>query len=253
MSVVAIIQARTGSTRLPGKVLLRLEDKTVLEHVILRVEQSKRVDRVVVATTDSIVDIKIAELCKSLGVDCFCGSENDVLDRFYKAAKRFSADHIVRITADCPLMDHEIIDQVVGEHLLKQADYTSNTIKVTFPDGEDVEVFTFEALEKAWQEAKLVSEREHVTPFIRGRSDIFTFQSVENDVDLSSKRWTLDDPEDLEFARKIYETLYPQDNLFGLRKILDLLEEYPELEQINSHIGRNEGYKKSLREDKLYG
>ena len=250
MTIIAIVQARMGSTRLPGKVLLNLEDKTVLEHVVERIRSSEHVDDVVVATTISKDDLRIVELCANLGVCVYCGSEDDVLDRYYQAAKLFKADNIVRITSDCPVIDPKIIDDVITVHLMNNADYTSNTLNETYPDGQDVEVFTFASLRTAWKNAKLTSEREHVTPYITNNSDIFKHASLEYKEDLSQKRWTLDNAEDLEFLRLIYKYLYNKDQLFDMDDILTLIDEKPEIEKINQHIIRNEGYLKSLREDK---
>jgi len=250
MNVITIIQARMGSTRLPGKVLLTLEGKTVLEHIVERVKSSKHLDDVVVATTISKDDLRIVELCANLGISVYCGSEEDVLDRYYQTAKLFKADNIVRITSDCPVIDPRIIDEVLSLHLHENTDYTSNTIKETYPDGQDVEVFTFAALKTAWKNAKLASEREHVTPYIRSNPDIFKHISLEYKDDLSQKRWTLDNVEDLEFLRLLYKYLYNKNPLFGMDEILALISEKPEIEKINQHIIRNEGYLKSLKEDK---
>jgi spore coat polysaccharide biosynthesis protein SpsF len=249
-NILAVIQARLGSTRLPGKVLLGLEGKTVLEHVALRVKASRFVDKVIVATTLSPEDRKIVVLCKSCGIAVFCGSTEDVLDRFYQAVLPINPSHIVRITGDCPLMDPKVIDEVIKQHLAEKSDYTTNTLKETYPDGEDVEIFTFTALQKAWENARLSSEREHVTPYIRKNPVLFKLASVENKEDLGSKRWTIDNPEDYEFIKKIYKALYKKNNLFGADEILAFLKRNPELEKINQHIIRNEGYAKSLEDDK---
>ena len=250
MSLIAIVQARMGSTRLPGKVLLNLEDGTVLEHVIRRVKSSKYVDDVVVATTISKDDLQIVEICARLGISVYCGSEDDVLDRYYQAAKLFKADNIVRITSDCPVIDPKIIDDAITLHLMNNADYTSNTLRETYPDGQDVEVFTFTSLKTAWKGAKLASEREHVTPYIRNNPDIFKHASLEYRNDFSQKRWTLDNAEDLDFLRLIYKYLYSKNPLFNMDDILVLIGEKPEIEKINQHIIRNEGYLKSIKEDK---
>lgn len=248
--IIAVIQARVGSTRLPNKVLLDLEGKTVIEHVINRVSKSKLVSETVVATTVLDQDLKIVDLCSGIGVRVYRGSENDVLDRFYQAAKQLNAGHIVRVTADCPLIDHKVIDDVLSLHLKKKSDYTSNTIKETFPDGEDVEAFTFGALKRAWQDAELPSEREHVTPYIRNNPGIFQLENLSSPVDLSGKRWTLDEEKDYEFIVKIYGALYKKNKFFGMKEILRLLRSHPEFEKINGRIARNEGYSKSLINDK---
>jgi len=247
--VIAVIQARIGSTRLANKVLLDLEGKTVLEHVIDRVRKSKLVSETVVATTVLGEDLKIVDLCSGKGVKVYRGSENDVLDRFYQAAILFNAEDIVRVTADCPLIDHKVIDDVLNLHFKKGSDYTSNIIEETFPDGEDVEVFTLDALKRAWQDAKLSSEREHVTPYIRKKPDIFKLSNLACEKDLSEKRWTLDEKEDYEFIKKIYAALYKKNRFFGIEEVLAVLRSHPEYEEINSRIGRNEGYLKSIKND----
>jgi spore coat polysaccharide biosynthesis protein SpsF (cytidylyltransferase family) len=251
MHIIAIIQARCGSTRLRKKVLLDLEGKTVLERVIQRVRGSELVTDVVVATTVAKEDLEIVKLCSGIGVSVYCGSEDDVLDRYYQAARLFKADHVVRITADCPLMDPKVIGDVIAYHLREKADYTSNIINETYPDGEDVEVFKFEALKKACQIANLASEREHVTSYIRKNPGIFRLASVEYKENLGRKRWTLDNPEDYEFVKAVYKNLYSQNPLFGMKEVLKFVGENPEIEKINQHITRNEGYLKSLREDKI--
>ena len=251
MSTIAIIQARMGSTRLPGKVLLKLEDKTVLEHVIDRVRSSKHVDDVVVATTISKEDLRIVELCANLGVSVYCGSEDDVLDRYYQVAKLFKADNIVRITSDCPVIDPKIIGTVISLHFKKNVDYSSNVLKKTYPDGQDIEVFTFAALYEAWKNAKLASDREHVTPYIWKNPEIFRHANLEYIEDLSQKRWTLDNPEDYAFIKIIYKNLYNTHSLFDMESILNYIHEHPEIENINYHINRNEGYIKSLKDDKI--
>ncbi|NQT66900.1 MAG: glycosyltransferase family protein [Actinobacteria bacterium] len=251
MKILGIIQARMSSTRLPGKVLLDLEGKCVLEHVINRVNSAKMIDDVIVATTIKKEDLQILKICNSIGIKVFCGSEENVLDRYYQAAKLFNPEHIVRITSDCPMIDPKVIDKVINLHLKEKADYTTNVITETFPDGEDVEIFTFETLNKAWRNAKLLSEREHVTPYIKKHPKIFKIRNLENDKNLSNKRWTLDNPEDYEFIKVIYKNLYVKNHLFGVEEILDFLNRNPDVERINEHIKRNEGYLKSLKNDKV--
>jgi len=249
--IVAIIQARVGSTRLPRKVLRRIAGKPMLWHVIERVKRARLVDAVVVATTEKREDSVVEKIAKECGVECFRGSEEDVLDRYYRAAERFGADVVVRITADCPLIDPELIDRAIELFLSGNFDYVSNTLPPTYPDGLDVEVFSFNALEKAWRMARMASEREHVTPYIRNHPEIFTLGNLKSEVDLSHMRWTVDRIEDLEFVREVYRELYRKGKNFHMKEVLRLLEDKPELAEINRHIERDEGYKKSLREDRV--
>lgn len=247
--IVAIIQARVGSSRLPRKVIERVGDKTLIWHVIQRVKESKLIDKIVLATTPNEKDKILLEKAKEYGVEGFAGSENDVLDRYYQAAKKFKGDVIVRITGDCPLIDSKVVDRVIQRFMEEEADYMSNINPPTYPDGLDVEVFSFAALEKAWKEATLVSEREHVTPYIRKNPQIFQIKNLENDEDLSSMRWTVDEERDLEFVREIHSKLYKEGKIFHMGDVLALLKKHPELMDINRGITRNGGYQKSLEED----
>jgi len=248
-NTTVIIQARTGSQRLPGKVLRLIAGKPVLEHIIDRVRRARRIQEIIVATTILKEDLGIVSLCASKGVRVYCGSENDVLDRYYQAARLAQAKHIVRITGDCPLIDPKVIDKVIARYERSAADYSSNVLAHTFPDGQDVEVFSFKALGKAWKEARLLSEREHVTPYIWKNPRLFALSGIEHKKDLSDKRWTLDNPEDLRFISKIYKHLYKKSPLFGMEDVLKLLKKHPEYEIINAKISRNEGYAKSLTND----
>lgn len=250
MSIMAFVQGRMGSTRLPGKVLFDLRGKSVIERVIERAAQARRVDEVVFLTTIAPADLALVALCASKKIRVFCGSEDDVLDRFYQAARLLKPSHIVRITADCPVIDPGIIDHVIERHIASQADYTSNTLVETYPDGEDVEVVAYEALKTAWEKASLSSEREHVTLYFRNHPEMFDLFSVQSDNDNSALRWTLDTPQDYVFLSKVYDELGAKSDLFGMREILDLLNEKPELNAVNAGIKRNEGLLKSLREDK---
>jgi len=240
MRIVAIIQARMGSTRLPGKVLLDLAGEPVLARVVNRTQRATMLDEVVIATTTESRDEAIVGLCSSRGWAHFRGSEDDVLDRYYQAAKRHHADIVVRITSDCPLIEPEIIDLVVQE-LLKDGslDYVSNTLPPrTFPRGLDVEAMTFKTLERAWQEDKNSAWREHVTPYIRRAPEKFKLKAVTNEKDLSHMRWTIDTREDLEFVRRIYNH-FDHDH-FSWREVLDLLEEHPEWLEINKSVKQKE-------------
>ena len=251
--IATIIQARMGSTRLPGKVLKDISDHPMVWHVINRVRQAKRLDEVVVATSDGASDDTVAAFCEQEGIPCFRGSENDVLDRYYRAASWIGADTIVRITADCPLIDPVVLDEVVATYLDGGCDYASNTIERTYPDGLDTEVFSFEVLEKTWRGASLMSEREHVTPYIWRNGELFKLGQVTQEVDLSDLRWTVDEPEDLEFVRKVYEHLYQPGQVFLMEDIVKLLERHPELLEINRGFETNEGYLRSLWEDRVVG
>jgi spore coat polysaccharide biosynthesis protein SpsF len=245
----AIIQARKGSTRLPGKVMLNIRGKPVLWHVVNRVSKTESIDGLVVATTTDLEDDIIAEFCKKNDILVFRGSENDVLDRYYQCAKEYDIKDIVRITSDCPLHDPDVIDRVIKEYLIGDYDYVSNTIEYTFPDGLDVEVFSFDALEKAWNNAKLSSEREHVTPYMR-KNEEFMKENVSSSKKYPLYRLTLDYLEDYEFIKRIYEGIGKE--MFYIEDIAKFLGKNPELLKMNQHIEMNEGYTASLRADARY-
>lgn len=248
MKTVAIIQARMTSTRLPGKVMMDLDGSPMLYQVIARARLANALDLVTVATTTNATDDTIAEYCKAQRVQCFRGSENDVLDRYYQAARHFGAEVIVRLTADCPLLDPAVIDQVIETFRAGDYDYISNTIEVSYPDGLDTEVFSLTALRRAWKEANLISEREHVTPYLWKHPDLFRLANVKNETDFSKLRWTVDEPQDLEFARRVYH-YFRMEPSFGMNDVMHLLRTHPELCEINTDFERNEGYQKSLRAD----
>ena len=245
--ILAILQARTGSTRLPGKVLSPILGRAMLALQVERVLRAEKIDELVLATTIDPADDPIERLAGELGVGCFRGSVEDVLDRFYQAALSSSPEHLVRLTGDCPLLDPVVIDSTVARHLQTGADYTSNTLNPTYPDGLDVEVFRFEALAGAWRDARKTSEREHVTPFLYNHPERFQIESVQQDRNLSEMRWTVDEPEDLVFVRAVYEELYPVNPAFSTADILSLLQRRRELAVRNAHIARNEGYTRSLQ------
>jgi glutamate-1-semialdehyde aminotransferase/spore coat polysaccharide biosynthesis protein SpsF (cytidylyltransferase family) len=249
---VALIQARMGSSRFPGKVLEDLSGRPMLWHVVNRVRRASKVDKVVVATTDRTADDPVARFCQQEGIGCFRGSEQDVLDRFYQAAKANEADVVIRITADCPLIDPSVIDEVVARFERGDCDYVSNALRYTYPDGLDTEVFSFAALQRAWREASKPSEREHVTPYLRtGR---FRTANVESETPVSPARyrWTVDHPADLEYVRRIYAA-FSQNGTFGFQEIFDLLKERPDLATIQAEAITNEGYYKSLYDQAAAG
>lgn len=237
--IVAIIQARVGSTRLPGKVLLDLKGKTVINHVVDRVKKSKYIDEVIVATTDLEQDNKIVDECNKIGCKYFRGSESDVLSRYYLCAKENDADIIIRITSDCPLIDFNIIDNMIKKFLHKQnssIDYMNNTLEPTLPRGYDVEIFSFRVLAKANIEAKLDYEREHVTPYIYFNPDKFNLSLFKYRYDYSRYRLTLDTKEDFEVISSIFESLYDVNNYFLLKDVIKYMEYNPEIVQINKNI-----------------
>ncbi len=254
--IIAIIQARMGSSRLPGKVMMDLCGKPVIWHVFSRVSQSKLIDRVILATTTNTEDDVVEKFCNRSGIPVFRGDANNVLSRYYMCAKQIldegnDIEYIIRITADCPVIDPLIIDKVVQLALDEKFDYASNVHPLSYPDGLDVEAFTFSALSTAYQNAQLPSEKEHVTPYII-KTTSFRQGNVKNPQNIFNLRWTLDHKEDYELIKIIYEDLYPQYPNFLMDDILMLFKKKPELADINTHIPSNEGYQKSLLEDKKF-
>jgi spore coat polysaccharide biosynthesis protein SpsF len=249
--VVAIIQARLLSTRLPEKVMADISGMTLLEHVIQRAKAIPTVGEVVVATSDSPRDAAVSDLAQKAGAQTFAGSEDDVLDRFYRAATAYGATTIVRLTADCPLLDPQLSGAVLDRFRAETLDYVSNIHPPTFPDGLDTEVISFEALKRTWRDASNSTEREHVTSHIWENPDKFRIGAIVHSTDLSAMRWTVDEPEDLAFIRAISEHLAPySDNCdYGFQRVLDILDLYPGLAEVNAAYSRNEGYTKSLKQD----
>jgi spore coat polysaccharide biosynthesis protein SpsF (cytidylyltransferase family) len=219
----------------------------MLLHQIERLQCSQMIDKLVIATSKEKSDDRIEQICLENGVEVFRGSLNNVLDRFYQCAKIYNPHHIVRLTADCPLADWQIIDEIVRFYLENNLDYVA-TSKM-FPDGLDVEVLKMNALEESKINATLPSEIEHVTQYVKKNSDKFSIGSFNFYKDLSHLRWTVDEPEDFILVEKIYQFLYPENNLFVTKDIIELLEKNPNLVKINNNFLRNEGLKKSLNED----
>jgi len=250
--VTAIIQARMTSTRLPGKVMKEVLGRPLLSYLIERVRCCKGIKNIILATTLNSEDDSIAMFGSDIGVNVFRGSETNVLERFYKAATMFNAKHIMRVTADCPLIDPDILCVLIEYYFDETFDYVSNCAYPTLPDGLDAEIFTFEALDHAYKHALLPSELEHVTPFIRSHPEIFKTGNWAYHEDLSRLRWTVDEPEDFELVKQVIEALYPINRNFRMNDILKLLHQRPELAQINTHIKRNEGRQKSLEEDRKF-
>ena len=238
MKIVAIIQARMGSTRLPGKVMKEILGKPVILWDLDRISLSKLIDEIVVAIpygkeNDVIIDT-IKEYNDKIVIAR--GSEDDVLDRYYQAAVKANADVVVRITSDCPLIDPVVTDQVIKQFLDGDCDYCSNSTIRTYPRGLDTEVFSFKVLEAAWNEATKDYEREHVTPYIIENPDKFKLLNVVNDINLSHLRWTLDTKEDFEFITAVYKIIFPKKQLFLMDDVLELMDKEPELIDINRHI-----------------
>jgi spore coat polysaccharide biosynthesis protein SpsF len=250
LSVLAILQARVSSTRLPGKVLKPLLGEPMLIRQIERVRRCRLIDKLVVATSVDSSDDALIEVLSQTGIACFRGSLDDVLERFYQAAKPSQPEHVVRLTGDCPLADPVLIDEAINAHLSCGVDYTSTALNPSYPDGLDVEVIRFAALERTWREAGLPSEREHVTPYIYHHPELFRLKSVEQAENMSCLRWTVDEPADFVFVERVYAELYPINPAFAMNDVLALLEKQPELLGINARFERNEGYTKSLIRDR---
>ncbi|MBC9933800.1 cytidylyltransferase domain-containing protein [Chitinophaga qingshengii] len=251
MNIITVTQARIGSTRLPGKVLKTINGISLLQIHLERIGLAQKTNKIKVATTLETGAEAICEIAATLGVEYYQGNTTDVLDRFYHAVKEERPDYVVRVTADCPLIDPKIIDKVISFAVTNRLAYASNTMVTTFPDGMDVEVFTFDALEKAWKEAVLGSDREHVTPYIWRNStfkggEMFLSGNVTNEPDYGSLRLTVDEPADLELITKLITQLGSK---AGWLDYVTYLEQHPELLRINSDIIHNEGYLKSLSND----
>ncbi len=247
--ILAVLQARSSSSRLPGKVLKPILGKPMLERQIERILRASKIDKLVVATSDDSGDDVIAQMCQKIGVDCFRGSLDDVLDRFFQAARPHRPDHVVRLTGDCPLADPSVIDAAIQFAIEGKYDYASNTLQPTYPDGLDVEVCRFDKLEQVWRSATMKSQREHVTPYFYQNPHLFKLGSLTRQPDLSALRWTVDNADDFALITSVFESLYPGNPAFGTNEVLAYLNSRPELSKLNSSYARNEGYQKSLSED----
>ena len=247
--ILAIIQARMSSERLPRKVLEYFSGDTTIGHIVRRVRLSKYIDEVVVATGDINKNQALIDYCAKQQIKCFAGCEDDVLDRFYNVMQALSPSYIVRVTADDPFKDPEIIDLAIS-HILadSELDYVSNTLIPTYPEGLDIEVFKSSALELAHKSAKLMTEREHVTPYIWKNVDKFKILNFKNDDDLSNLRWTVDYPEDLEFVKMVYKHFETM-KMFYMLDILDFINDNPEISRTSKNVIRNQGYLKGLKNE----
>ena len=238
MNITAIIQARMTSTRLPGKVLMEVSEKPLLQHQLERLKKAKLLSQIVVAVTTQSADDSIEVLCDKLGIACFRGSEQDVLERYYLCAQKYNAEHIVRITADCPLIDPEVVDKVVGYYKIHypQYAYVSNTLERTYPRGLDTEIFSFDTLQQAYKQGVKPEEREHVTVYMYKPGSPFTIAQVKNEIDWSHHRWTVDTPQDFELIRNLIESFKDRLGEVTMAECIALLQEKAEWMQLNANI-----------------
>ena len=236
-NIVAIIQARMGSTRLPGKVLMEVDGAPLLELMLSRVLKSKLLKKIIIATSTESEDDLIENFCNKNGYECFRGSENDVLTRYYECAKIYNVDVIVRLTADCPLIDPVVIDDVVKLYIESGVDYAANTVppeESSYPDGSDVEVFSFKALEKSFFRAEKDSEREHVTHYLWKSNNGFKIVQLKQENDWSKYRFTIDYPEDLQVVKFIIEELNRRNSFGSLNEVIEIIDANPDIKKINS-------------------
>lgn len=252
MKYLVMIQARCGSTRLPNKVLMDLCGKPALQRMIERAQNSKIIDEVMVVTSIEKNNLPILRLCSELGVRVGVGSEEDVLDRFYQSAKLLKPKYIIRLTADCPCFDAALLDKAI-QGMKETTDYYG-MISESFADGLDFEIMKFSALEKAWKEATHSFEREHVTQYIIRHPEIFELKNFESSIGyFGNYRWTVDEPEDFEVVKLIYEHFLnsKEGESFNYMNILNYIKEHPEIQDINNKYTRNEGLAKSIKEDRI--
>lgn len=238
MYKVAIIQARMSSSRLPGKVLRQVEGKPLIEYQIERVKKANLIDKIVIATTLSEADMCIYDFCKEVGVECFRGSENDVLDRYYKCAMQYGADVVIRLCADNPLVDPHTIDSVIQFYMESKVDYVSNGCPpetTTFPDGADLEVFSIEALARAHREATDRLDREHVTFYIWKYGNGFSTAQLQQELDWSKYRFTVDYPEDFEVVEYVIKELNKRGSFGHLAEIVEIIKSNPTIKKRNAH------------------
>ena len=251
MLIGCIIQARMGSSRLPGKVMMCLDENNFLiDYVLNQLSYSKLIDKTIVATTKLKEDNLIVNHVRKHSLEVFCGSSDDVLDRYYRCAEKNNLEHIVRITADNPLIDPRIVDTVVEKYKTGNYDYVSNTLVRTYPYGTEVEVFSMKVLEQAWKNASLPSEREHVTPYIKNPKNNFKVLNIKYKENISNLRWTIDRIDDLELVKNMIKQIHIRP--ITLNEILGLIKKNPDLKKINENNTGDEGFVKSLKEDQKY-
>jgi len=247
------------SSRLPGKVLMKIGQKSMLHHVIQQTLSSELIDDVIIATTTSKQDKSIIDFCNQNNFSFFCGSTNDLLDRYYKCAKKFNCNPIIRITSDCPLIDPRVIDSIINKFLKNSYDYVSNNIEreknewvnatCNFPQGMTIEISSFEALEKTWKKSKKPSEREHVFPYIQSHPKFFKISNVKHKLDYSYVRCTVDRKEDLTFIKELFQRFPKNLRFVQIKDIIKIIKSEPDLIKINNSISFDEGYQLSLKND----
>lgn len=251
VDIIAIIQARLGSTRLPGKVLLEIESQPVLQHIVNRLKKVSKINKVIVATSNLEINSKIISFCKKNNIDFFVGSEENVLDRFFNAAKVYKPNDIIRITGDCPLVDPETIEKLIDYYKLNNYDYcgvatgagvADNDKIFRFPDGLDAEIFKYSVIEKAHINASKKIEIEHVTPFIWSNPELFNLGVLKSDIDYTNYRLTLDNIEDYNLIKWIYSKLFKKNNYFNLDDIIKLIDNNKDQLETNKHLIGKEGY-----------
>lgn len=244
MKVDAIIQARCGSKRLPNKIFYELSELPLIHHVVERLYPSKGINEIIISTTKSKSDDILENWCLKNNIKHYRGSESNVLKRYYNTALKYNSDIIVRVTADDPFKDFRIIDNAIKILKERKLDYVTNNLPVSFPEGLDVEVMTFEALQKSFFNSISNYEKEHVTQYIQRNQNSFKIFNIKNEIDLSNHRWTIDTIKDYEFVKEVYKHLYKSENIFMPEEIYSLLKLYPSLREINNNEKRSDLYNK---------
>lgn len=239
--IIAILQARIGSSRFPGKVLANILGQPIMVRQIERIARARLIDRLVIATTGRSEDDAIAHLAGQLRIDCYRGSVDDVLDRYYQCAKRYDADHIIRLKADCAFVDPQVIDDLIRMHLREANSYSSNTQPKSFPQGLEVEAMTRKTLTWVWENATQAAEREDVTSYIEKNPDLLRIGNLQSQIDRSNLRWDIIERSDLSFTREIFAELYPENPAFTSQDVLDYVSDHPDVGLLASEtdIGLN--------------
>lgn len=249
--IIAILQARMNSSRLPNKVLKPILNRPMLALQIERIQRANKIDKIILATSVEVCDQPLVALARELNIECYRGNIDNVLSRYYHAGLAYQPEHVVRLTGDCPVIDPSIIDLVIEHHVQHKFDYTSNVLDPTYPDGFDVEIMTWQTLKDAYHHASLPSEKEHVTLFIHKHPQRYHLGSYKSDNNYSHLRWTVDEQKDIELITRIYENLYPNNANFTYQDILDFIQRNTDLAVYNTKYMRNEGLQTSLLRDPI--